>query len=29
MGKPEEAAQWFDKLRQDFPQSDYVGDIPS
>lgn len=28
MGKAEEAAQWFDKLRQDFPQSSYVGDIP-
>jgi outer membrane protein assembly factor BamD len=28
MGKPEEAAQWFDKLRQEFPQSSYVEDIP-
>jgi outer membrane protein assembly factor BamD len=29
MGKPEEASQWFDKLRQEFPQSDYTHDIPS
>jgi outer membrane protein assembly factor BamD len=29
MGKPEEAAQWFDKLRQEFPQSDYTREIPS
>ncbi len=28
MGKAEEAGQWFDKLRQEFPQSSYVGDIP-
>jgi outer membrane protein assembly factor BamD len=28
MGKPEEAAQWFDKLRQEFPSSPFVGDIP-
>jgi len=28
VGKPEEATQWFDKLRQEFPQSSYVGDIP-
>ncbi|HEV8238930.1 MAG TPA: outer membrane protein assembly factor BamD [Thermoanaerobaculia bacterium] len=29
MGKPEEAAQWFEKLRQEFPQSGYTHDIPS
>ena len=29
MGKPEEASQWFDKLRQEFPQSDYTNEIPS
>ncbi len=28
MGKPEEAAQWFEKLRQEFPTSSYVADIP-
>jgi outer membrane protein assembly factor BamD len=28
MDKPEEAQQWFDKLRQEFPSSEYVGDIP-
>jgi outer membrane protein assembly factor BamD len=29
MGKPEEAAQWFEKLRQEFPQSGYTHDIPT
>ena len=29
MGKPEEAAQWFEKLRQEYPQSGYTHDIPS
>jgi len=29
MGKTEEANQWFEKLRQEFPQSDFARDIPS
>jgi outer membrane protein assembly factor BamD len=29
MGKPEEAGQWFDKLRTEFPSSAFVSDIPS
>jgi outer membrane protein assembly factor BamD len=29
MGKTEEAAQWFDKLRQDFPSSSFVAEIPA
>jgi hypothetical protein len=29
MGKPEEADEWFQKLRQEFPQSSFVGDIPA
>jgi outer membrane protein assembly factor BamD len=29
MGKPEEAAQWFDKLREEFPKSELVGEIPA
>ena len=28
MDKPEEARQWFDKLRQEFPSSELVGEIP-
>jgi outer membrane protein assembly factor BamD len=28
MDQPEEARQWFDKLRQEFPSSEFVGDIP-
>jgi outer membrane protein assembly factor BamD len=28
MLKPEEARQWFDKLREEYPASDYVSDIP-
>ena len=28
MDKPEEARQWFDKLRQEFPSSEFVGEIP-
>jgi outer membrane protein assembly factor BamD len=29
MRKPEEARQWFDKLRQEFPASEFVAEIPS
>jgi outer membrane protein assembly factor BamD len=29
MGKPEEAAQWFEKLRQEFPSSPFVADVPA
>jgi outer membrane protein assembly factor BamD len=29
MGKPEEAEQWFDKLRQEFPSSEYLAEIPA
>jgi outer membrane protein assembly factor BamD len=29
MKKPEEARQWFDKLRQEFPASEFVAEIPS
>jgi outer membrane protein assembly factor BamD len=28
MDQPEEAREWFDKLRQEFPSSEYVGEIP-
>jgi outer membrane protein assembly factor BamD len=29
MGKPEEARQWFEKLRQEFPSSEYLAEIPA
>ena len=29
MGQQEEATKWFDKLRQEFPSSEYVGEIGS
>jgi len=29
MGKPEEADEWFQKLRQEFPASSFVADIPA
>ena len=28
MAQPEEARQWFDKLREEFPSSEWVGEIP-
>lgn len=29
MGKPEEADEWFQKLRQEYPTSSFVSDIPA
>jgi outer membrane protein assembly factor BamD len=29
MGKPEEAKPWFEKLREEFPSSDFVAEIPA